>query len=518
MFLTSSALMRQADEAAIYGAGIPSIQLMESAAGYLARAAYGHASCGGTTYVFCGSGNNGGDGIGAAVYLVRHGCRVRVLLTGERERMSADSREMERRLVTLGVEVEEFDPDEKGLAERLEGAPVIIDAIFGIGLNKPVRGKAQDAIRMINASGAPVISADIPSGVEADTGRILGMAVKAERTVTFSLAKPGHFIQPGCTCCGRLEVRDIGIPVGLVQGCKTKVRAVLDGEVRLPARAPVSHKGDYGRLLIVGGCVGYTGAPNMCALAAVRSGAGLVHLGVPRSIYPICAVKNDEAMPFPLADDADGLLSAEAGEAIGEKLKQCGACVIGPGLGRSPDTVRLVQEVVKSAEMPLVVDADGLYALSGNMELLSRAPGTRILTPHDGEFVRMGGVLSGDRIADAASFAQEHNCVLVLKGHRTLVAFPDGEVSIITHGNPGMAKGGTGDVLAGIIGAMLGQFPLKEAVVNGVFLHALAGDMCRDELGEYSMTAGDIIRMLPKATMRLAKSGEERETKEKPAF
>lgn len=518
MFLTNSALMRQADEAAVYGAGIPSIQLMESAAGYLARAAYGHASCGGTTYVFCGSGNNGGDGIGAAVYLVRHGCRVRVLLTGERSRMSADSREMERRLVSLGVELEEFDPDEKGLAERLEGAPVIIDAIFGIGLNKPLHGKPLDAVRMINASGAPVISADIPSGVEADTGRILGAAVMAERTVTFSLAKPGHFIQPGCICCGRLEVRDIGIPVGLIQGCKTRVSAVLDGELRLPARAPVSHKGDYGRLLIVGGSVGYTGAPNMCALAAVRSGAGLVHLGVPRSIYQICAVKNDEAMPFPLDDDANGLLSASAEEAVEEKLALCDVCVIGPGLGRSEGTERLVQNIVKKAAMPIVLDADGLYALSRNMELVSRAPGTLILTPHDGEFIRMGGSLSGDRISDAVTFAQEHSCVLVLKGHRTLVAFPDGDVSIITHGNPGMAKGGTGDVLAGIIGAMLGQFPLKQAVVNGVFLHALAGDMCRDELGEYSMTAGDIIRMLPEATMRLSKERGDRDTREKTAF
>ena len=497
MILSDSKLMRRADETAINDFGIESARLMQNAAEHVAAAR--DIARRPEAYVFCSSGNNGGDGVGAAVCLLRAGFQVRVLLCGSRRKMSADTREMERRLLELGGEVEDFDPKEYGLEEKLENTGVIIDAIFGIGLNREVTGPALEAIRLINASGAPVVSADIPSGVEADTGRIMGQAVRADVTVTFSMAKIGHFAEPGCTCCGRVEVRDIGIPRSVLEKCRTDTHAMLDGEIRLPRRNPLSHKGDHGKVLIAGGCVGYTGAPTLCARAAVRSGAGLVYLAVPERIYGVTAVKNDESMPFPLPCGEDGMFSAGGAELLLEKLRGCGVLAIGPGMGRGEGVVKMALEVLRECDKPAVVDADGLYALSRDMSVISQRGSPLVLTPHEGEFARLGGTLGNGRVSAARRFACDYNCTLVLKGHRTVVAFPDGEAYISTRGNAGMAKGGSGDVLTGIIAAMLGQFELKRAVKTAVFLHGLAGDLCREEKGEYAMTASDIIETLPRA-------------------
>ena len=279
-----------------------------------------------------------------------------------------------------------------------------------------------------------------------------------------------------------------------------------DGEVRLPKRRPDTHKGDYGKLLIVGGAVGYTGAPTMCARAAVRAGAGLVYLGVPAAIYDITAVKNDEAMPFPLPADGDGAVAPEAAETVLERLQGCDVCALGPGMGKGEGTSAVVRAVLESASVPLVLDADALNVLRPMLPLLRAYPGTAVLTPHAGEFARLGGVLTDDPAADALRFAREWNCVLILKGHRSAVAFPSGEVYITTHGNPGMAKGGSGDVLTGVIAAMLGQLPAQRAVTTGVYLQSLAGDLCAARLGEYAMTATDLIETLPEATRRIAEN------------
>ena len=498
MILSNSALMRRADENAVKGMGIASTLLMQNAAEHLAESAQELARGKKSAYIFCGTGNNGGDGVACAAYLLRRGFETRVLMCGKRRSMSPDTREMVRRLEKLGGSVEDFDPCEEGLAARLDAAGVIIDAIFGIGLNREVAGPAAEAIRLINAAGVPVVSADIPSGVDADTGRIMGQAVRADVTVTFSMAKIGHFSEPGCTCCGRVEVCGIGLPQTLLEQARTSTCAMLDGEVRLPRRNPLTHKGDYGRVLIAGGCRDYTGAPTLCARAAVRSGAGLVHLAVPEQIYAVTAVKNDESMPFPLPCDENGMFSYEGASELLERLRGCDVLAIGPGLGRSRDTVRLTLDVLAGSDKPAVVDADGLYALSRDMSAIARHRGELVLTPHEGEFARMGGVLTGDRVSDARAFAGRWGCTLVLKGYRTVVAFPDGETYISTHGNPGMAKGGSGDVLTGIIAAMLGQLEFKRAVTTAVFLHGLAGDLCAEEKGEYAMTAGDVIDTLPR--------------------
>lgn len=501
MILTTAEKMRRADARAIEEYGIPSIGLMETASRAVAKAAEPYLADGGTAYVFCGSGNNGGDGVGAAVELKKAGHAVRVLLTGNRAHATADWLEMERRLRALGGAVEEF---QEGM-EFPADAEVVIDAIFGIGLNKPVAGKALAAIEAINAASVPVVAADVASGVEADTGRILGAAVKAAVTVTFSMAKICHFAEPGCACRGRLQIVDIGIPPEVLEESKTNVSAVMDEEMRLPKREPFSHKGDYGKLLLLGGSVGYTGAPTICARAAVRAGAGLVYLGVPAPIYEITAVKNDEAMPFPLAADADGKASDAAIPLVMERLKACDVCAAGCGMGRGGGVKDLIAYLLQAPfKKPLVLDADGLNALAGRLDLLRACGGPVVLTPHEGEFARLGGVLTGDRVSDARRFAEEYGCILLLKGHRCVAAFPDGEVCIATHGTPGMAKGGSGDALTGILAAMLGQLPdVKQAVIAAMQLHALSGDLCAARLGEYAMTASDLIETLPEAFLFL---------------
>ncbi len=499
MFLSNSEKMRNADNTAIFDMGVDSLRLMDNAAGAVADRASCYAGKGGSAYVFCGSGNNGGDGIAAARILMRRGVKVRVLLVGSREKLTHDSSVMLQRLEHIGGKMEDFDPDENGLPEKLATADVIIDAMFGIGLNKPLRGKALEAVKMINASGAPVIAADIPSGIEADTGLVLGEAVKALETVTFSLGKPAHFIEPGKVYTGRLSIVDIGIPKELVDAAKIPIRAICDGEVSLPARDPLSHKGDHGKVLIVAGSGEYCGAPNMCSNAAVRAGAGLVYLGVPSCIHDICAIKNTEAMPFALACDEYGRLSVEAMPKIRERLAACSVCVIGPGMGRSDGTAEIVRTVLEEYDGVVVADADALWAISLDRDILKRTRAAVVLTPHGGEAKMLGIDWESGRIEAARNFAVEYGCTLVLKGHRTLAAYPDGEVSIATHGNPGMAKGGSGDVLAGILGAMLAQFEHKKAVDTALHLHALAGDMACEKYGEYAMTASDIISGLAEA-------------------
>jgi len=505
MFLSNSEKMRKADNIAIYERGIDSLLLMENAAKHLARCAARFLRDGGCAVVFCGSGNNGGDGLAAARILLAEGFPARVYLTGSREKLTADSAEMLRRLEKAGGSVEDFDPEDSSIPEILCCAGVIIDAMFGIGLNKPLRGKALAAVRMINASGVPVVAADIASGVEADTGLIMGDAVKAAETVTFSMGKPGHFVEPGKVYTGYLRIENIGIPDELLEDARIPVRALRDDDMYLPRRNPISHKGDFGKILIVAGSAEYCGAPNMCSLAAVRSGSGLVYLGVPEAIHGICAVKNTEAMPFALPCDGEGRLTAEALPKIREKLKNCSVCVIGPGMGRGDGTVAIVKDILSHYEGSLVADADALWAIGLDKSILKNTKAHVILTPHGGEAKALGIDWESGRIAAARAFAEEYDCTLVLKGHRTLAAYPDGEVSIATHGNAGMAKGGSGDVLAGVLGAMLGLFDHKMAVDTAIHLHSHAGDIARNRVGEYAMAAGDIIECLASAENNIIK-------------
>lgn len=501
--LSDAKKMKQADETAINHRGIDSLLLMERAASALAGAAAEKMEKSRLAVAFCGPGNNGGDGVAAARILLEKGWAdsVRVFLVGDREKMTADTRAMEEKLSALGAAVEPFE--EEAARTAAGNAGVILDALFGVGLSRPLYGDALSAVQLMNDSGAPIVAADIPSGVSADSGCILGDAVRADVTVTFSMAKPGHFAEPGCVCTGELRVEDIGIPEDLLKEAGCGVYAIHGVDLRLPRRPRLCHKGDFGKLLIIGGSIPYTGAPAMAALSAVRSGAGLVYLGVPSDIYEIEAIKNQEAMVFPLASGEKGRVSRRAWDSIAERLSVCDVCVIGPGMGRGEDTRSVTELVLEKSQIPVVADADALWAISQDVRMLDKAAVPVILTPHEGEFARLLGHPVMDRLGESLAFAKAHRCVVVLKGHRTVCAFPDGKAYIIDAGNPGMAKGGSGDVLAGTVGAMLGQLNCRRAIVTACWLHARAGDMACDRFGEYAMKAGDIIDALPMAQMEI---------------
>ena len=463
--------------------------------------------------IFCGPGNNGGDGIAAARYL--GGYQVRVFLVGDRAKMTSDARAMEEKLIAAGGRLEDFTIDmtsretlagsltfeQQKITIWLSTCDCMVDALFGIGLTRPVTGPFLTAIHLMNGQSCPVVACDIPSGVNADTGEVLGEAVRARATVTFTRPKPGLYLGEGAACSGQVQAVDIGIPrdleFELLDRRTGGVWAVDEAGRCLPRRPRTAHKGDFGKIFILAGSEGYTGAPVLAARAALRAGAGLVYLGVPQDIYPIVAVKCDEAMSFPLPEDYPAIL---------DRARGCDAAAIGPGLGRAPETERLILSLLSDLEIPVVLDADGINALAEHIDVLDRRTAPTVLTPHEGEFSRLTGCALPirDRLSAARDFSRDHGCILVLKGHSTVTATPDGSAWINASGNPGMAKGGSGDVLAGMIAGLLGQKHLggepdsvAKLTVQAVQLHGLAGDLCARKLGEYSMLPTDLIEALP---------------------
>jgi len=463
--------------------------------------------------VFCGPGNNGGDGIAAARLLLEMGNTVRCFLVGDRAKMTPDAKAMEEKLLAAGGVLEDFTPDDQTWRMWLSTCDCMVDALFGVGLNRAVSGDFLTAIQWMNRfrhRRCPIVACDIPSGLHADTGEVLGEAVRADVTVTFTFPKPGLYLNEGRAYSGDVEVADIGIPFELERSIRRGAEpvSVLDGGTYvLPRRPRTAHKGDFGKIFILAGSEGYTGAPVLAANAAVRAGAGLVYLGVPRNIYPIAAVKCDEAMPFPLPEEYDKIL---------EKARGCDVALIGPGLGRAQSTETLVHRLLIDLDIPVVLDADGINAVSEHIDILDKRSAFTVLTPHDGEFQRLTGckLPIRDRLGTAREFARAHGCILVLKGHATVTAAPDGTAWINASGNPGMARGGSGDVLAGMIAALLGQKHLfgphthrPEIVAAAVYYHGQAGDRCAGELGEYGMTPTDMIAKVP----AVLKEHEERE-------
>ena len=467
--------------------------------------------------VFCGPGNNGGDGVAAARLLMeKGGCYVRAFFVGDRAKMTPDEQAMEDKLNAAGGCLEEFSVDmtsretleatmtfeQQKLLMWISTCDAMVDALFGIGLTRPVEGVFRTAVlQMQSRLNCPVVACDVPSGVNADTGEVLGEAVRAKVTVTFTRGKPGLYSGPGAERAGEVRIVDIGIPHDLEYQMfreLPRLEVMHQPDSQLPLRPRNAHKGDFGKIFILAGSEGYTGAPVLAARAALRTGAGLVYLGVPREIYPIMAVKCDEAMPFPLSEDYSAIL---------EKARGCDVALIGPGLGRATETEKLVLRLLSDLDVPVVLDADGINALCGHIDVLDRRNALTVLTPHEGEFSRLTGCALPlkDRLSAARDFAREHGCVLVLKGHGTVTAAPDGSAWINATGNPGMAKGGSGDVLAGMTAALLGQKHLRqerdntvELVTAAVCFHGLAGDACARRLGEYAMLPSELIEALPR--------------------
>ncbi len=509
MKLTTAAQMRELDRQAIALRGIPSIDLMEHAARHVAETALETLSAWpGRVAVFCGSGNNGGDGVGAARRLIRRGVRVRVFLVGDMSKQTPDTREELRKLAKYHVSPEILDIKNAEQVNFIQSADMLIDALFGVGLSREIDPESPyaAAIDCINQAPGKVLSVDIPSGIHADTGEIMGRAVQADMTVTFTAAKIGHAVGKGAIYSGDVKIYDIGIPEDLQKAMICPVQTAGASFVReaTPKRKSDGHKGDFGKILIIGGSVGYTGAPYLTASAAIRSGCGLVFLGVPEAIWPIEAVKCVSAMPFPLpCNFHTGKLNYKSLAIILNRLKNCDILALGPGLGKSPEITRLVCELLKITEKPVILDADGINALSGHIDILdARRDRVTILTPHDGEFARINNLnnfIIQDRMGAARDFAMKHGCILVLKGHRTLTASPSGTVLVNMTGNSGLAKGGSGDILTGIIASLLAQGATPiQAAAAGVWLHGRAGDWASEINTPYAMTPEDVLNALPR--------------------
>ncbi|MFH1014950.1 MAG: NAD(P)H-hydrate dehydratase [Nitrospirota bacterium] len=509
--------MREIDRITIKNYGISGTVLMERAGLAIAekiRELYERRK----VVVLSGGGNNGGDGIVAARNLHEWGWNVKIVLLSRENKLSPDCLLQYKIAKKSGVPIEFRDY----ITEKDLHSALVVDAIFGTGLSKNVTGKTAEVVSFINASDAPVISVDIPSGISSDTGQIMGEAVRADYTITFGILKRGHLLYPGADYTGRFFIEGIGFPEELLHSekLKTELLGKRDISLLIPERQRYSHKGDYGHVLVIAGSRGKTGAAFMCAKACLRSGAGLVTIGIPESLLDVFQSRVTEEMTLPLPDKGDGTLSSKALEKILEFLfEKADVLAIGPGISVTDDTKKLVRELLLNSTAPAVIDADAINSLEGNKQILKKARSPIILTPHAGEMARLlqksevrsqksevnlRTIIENDRINTAVSFAKETGTYLVLKGVPTVIAEPEGRAFINPTGNSGMASAGTGDVLTGMVSGFLGQGlnPL-EASILGVYMHGLAGDIAAKNKGEHSLIASDITDAIPEAFLSL---------------
>ncbi len=513
--ILSNESMQNADKRGIEEFGIPSLALMESAgravadeAGRMLAGDNPGGLSGKRVFVLCGTGNNGGDGFVAARHLMNHGAEVWLRLVGERERIRGDALAMLKPLEQLRIAKGLRD---SGRIEPLQDLEIdtlsyirfdlVIDALFGTGLTGPLRGdalRAVDLIKRLRREKIPVLAVDIPSGLSGNNGEIAGDCAGADTTVTFAAPKLGHMFEPGRMLSGKLNIVDIGLPQEILESEATTFAAsASDIRKIFPAIAPDAHKGNRGKLFILAGSIGLTGAAALCANGAVRSGAGLVVVGTPETAEATVAAKLLEAMTVALPD-RDGKLVEQAARALPEWSEWADAWAIGPGLGRSEAVTALVRLIWENVELPMVVDADALNALADVRKVTGTLPvcrGKRVLTPHIGEFARLAGVevekVKSDRIRIAREFARQAGVVLVLKGAPTIIAAPDGKVCLNSTGNAALASGGSGDVLTGIIGALLARIHASGAVVD-VFSAAVAATWIHGRIADRWIEAGNV--------------------------
>jgi NAD(P)H-hydrate epimerase len=486
--LPDAAEMRAIDAWAIGTVGIASLELMERAGAGVARLV-GELAPEGRVAVVCGKGNNGGDGFVAARLLREQGREVEVVCAFHPDEISGDAGRNLARLPGAAV-VRAVSP----------GPAAIVDAVLGTGATGPATGEAREAIEAICASGAQVVAVDVPSGVDASTGEVSGPAVTAAATASFHAGKPGLWIRPGKAHAGELRVIDIGVPPGgpASPGVAVIRPSVLD---LIPRRASSSNKFSSGHVIVAGGSSGMTGAPCLAGMAAMRAGAGYVTACVPRSVWPVVEAKLLEVLSRGMPDE-DGALTAAAVGPVLELTGRAGCLVLGPGLG--PRAAEFARLVARGAELPLVLDADGLGAHAGDPEALRGRTHPTVLTPHEGELGRLLGVdskaVAARRLHHVREAARRTGAVVVLKGDDTLVAAPGGLVAVSPGATPGLATAGTGDVLSGVLGALLAKrIEPFEAACAGVILHALAGRRAAELQGVEGVIASDVITSLPRS-------------------
>lgn len=515
--LVTASESRQLDQLAEQ-AGVPSIVLMENAALRLAEVVQQHFELEPPKriVVVCGKGNNGGDGLALARHLHNIGFSVQAFLLADPNELKGDAAINFRAATQLGVPVQPLPSPEDlcHLIEPLRRADLVVDALLGTGIVGEVRGISADAIPLLNEHACRILSVDVPSGINSDTGEVCGVAVRADATVTLGAIKLGLMLFPAADYVGDLFVGSLGVPETLFASLNIR-RFVTTHELvaqALPPRHPNSHKGNYGRVLVVGGAPGMTGAALLAGKAALRSGAGLVQVALPKSLNLAAEAAALEVMSFPLPETDAGTIAPEALSALTPRLDWADVIAVGCGISRHERTQTFVRQLVAQVDKPMLIDADGLIALAGHTDLLRKRQALTVLTPHPGEMAALLKTtteeVQRDRVGIALHATETFHAIVVLKGARTIVAAPDGALFVNPTGNAGMATGGMGDVLTGIVASLLAQRLCRsltvtpvEAVAAAVFLHGLAGDIASWEKGETALVAGDLLEHLPRAIL-----------------
>ena len=516
MKIVTATQMQALDRRTIAEARVPSLTLMERAG--LGTTEFIQARFGplpGKRFtILCGKGNNGGDGLVVARLLRQRRAVVTVLLLTPTSGLSRDAAAMYRRWLRVGgTSATKVFRSTEQVEALFAGSDLLVDAVLGTGLSTEVTGNYREVIRLMNAAGRPVVAVDLPSGIHADNGALLGHAVNATATVTFGQPKLGLYLGAGIDHAGSIHVVDIGIPPAYVDEIDSRTHLITKEAVRaaLPQRPASSHKGTYGHAGILAGSVGKTGAAALAAKAALRTGAGLVTVGVPASVNDTLEAKLLEAMTMPLPETKARTLGRAGFDRILAFMRARTAIAIGMGLSTHPETVEVVQTLMKHLDRPSVLDADALNALASRASLLTECKTPPILTPHPGEMARLevdatAQSVNADRLGTARRFARERGVFLVLKGARTVVARPDGLLMVCPTGNPGMATAGTGDVLTGMLVSLLAQgVPSWEAACAATYLHGAAGDLAADRMGLAGMIAGDLIEQIPYAIQAVSR-------------
>lgn len=510
----SAAAMRAADRATISG-GVPSLELMERAAEALVVELRCRFPGWKRVVVVCGPGNNGGDGLAAARLLAGRGVATAIFTLADPSFYRGDPATNAARAHAYGLDLVALSArgGRAALARSLAESDGAVDALFGTGLSRGLTGGAARAVGALNGSGRLIVAADVPSGLSADSSVPVGPCVRAALTVAFAAPKLCHVFFPAREFCGEVVVRDIGISRETLGRAGSGLAQVEPEDVRrlLSPRRLDAHKGDFGRVAVIAGSRGKAGAAILCARAALRAGAGLVTVFCPKSLEDVVVGALPEAMTRGLEEKSGGL-SAKAGRVVVEALEDFDAAVAGPGLGMAPGTVEAVEEIARRARVPLVCDADFLNVFAGRPGLLARRLRPTILTPHPGEAARLLGVtartVQGDRARAASALAQSARSVVVLKGAGTLTATRDGRLAVNPTGTPLLGTAGSGDVLAGAIGALLaGGMPAREAAIAAVYLHGAAGELLAARLGDAGLLAAELADALPRARKALCRAG-----------
>jgi hydroxyethylthiazole kinase-like uncharacterized protein yjeF len=516
MKIVSAEEMRGIDRATSERFGVPSLTLMENAGTAVADYVLSHHAAAGRIVVFCGKGNNGGDGFVAARRLHERGKKVQVILLADPGDLRGDAAVMFGKLPSPAIAVHS---GEELRSERMRPslqADLCLDAVLGTGFKPPVSGVYGDAIALMNASQVPVVAVDIPSGADADAMAAQdGTIARADAVVTFTAPRPAHLFS--LLSAGPTVVAGIGSPEeAIVSALRLNVITARDIGGLIGPRPADSNKGNYGHVLVVGGSLGKAGSAAMAGMAALRAGAGLSTVATARSVLGTVAGFHPELMTEPLPETDAGTISSGAQSRIEELAKGKTVLAIGPGISRDPQTAELVRSLVVRLRLPVVLDADGLNAFEGRTGELKGTGRILVITPHPGEMARLAGCsiadVQKDRLGTARKFAREHELIVVLKGHRTLVVQADGEAWVNTTGNPGMATGGTGDILTGMVAGMIAQHSTSVfmAVIAAVHLHGLAGDVMREKVGEHSLVATDLLQGLPEAFRRTQEAAREK--------